>query len=55
MHILHIVVQARMVGYLAVVAQRDILLLPVPVHHLVGLLEEVALPKRDATPAPHLW
>ena len=54
MHILHVVVQAWMVGYLPVVAQGDILLLPVPVHHLVGLLEEVALPKWDAATAAHL-
>ena len=54
MHVLHIVVQARMVRYLPVVAQGDILLLPVPVHHLVRLLEEVALPQWDAAPTAHL-
>ena len=54
MHVLHIVVQARMVRYLPVVAQGDILLLPVPVHHLVRLLEEVALPQWDAATAAHL-
>ena len=53
-HILHVVVQARMVGDLSIVAQGDILLLPVPVHHLVRLLEEVALPQWDTATAAHL-
>ena len=53
-HVLHVVVQARMLCYLPVVAQGDILLLPVPVHHLVRLLEEVALPQWDAAPTAHL-
>ena len=54
MYVLHVVVQAGVVGDLAIVAQSHILLLPVPVHHLVGLLEEVALPKWDAATAAHL-
>lgn len=54
MYVLHVVVQAGVVGDLAIVAQSHILLLPVPVHHLVGLLEEVALPQGDAPPTTHL-
>ena len=53
-HVFHIVVQTRMVGDLSVVAQGHVLLLPVPVHHLVRLLEEVALPQWDAAPTAHL-
>ena len=43
-----------MVGDLSVVAQGHVLLLPVPVHHLVRLLEEVALSQWDAAPTAHL-
>ena len=54
MHVFHIIVQTRMVGDLSVVAQGHVLLLPVPVHHLVRLLEEVALSQWDAAPTAHL-